>query len=127
MLNGMSKSLGLSAGLVRAAARLLLLALSVTTLGPVLHGVHDAELHAVFVPHNESDHQYQSASESAGGPLEAEHCVACHFVRTSRGAVSWEPTGLHPLATGHRLFHADGQLVAVLSAAPTPARAPPLA
>jgi hypothetical protein len=127
MLDGMPKSLGLSAGLVRASARLLLLALSVTTLGPVLHGVHDAELHAVVVPHDESEHQYQSPSDTTGAPLEAEHCVACHFVRTSRGSVSWEPAGLHSLATGLRLFHSDGHLVAAPSAAPTPARAPPLA
>jgi hypothetical protein len=127
MLDEMSTSLGLSAALLRASARLLLLALSVTTLGPILHGVHDAELHAVVVPHNESQHQYQSRSDTAGGPLEAEHCVACHFVRSSRGPISWEPAGLHTLTTGHRLFHSDGQLVATPSGAPSPARAPPLA
>jgi hypothetical protein len=127
MLGGMSKCLGLSARLVRASARLLLLALSVTTLGPLLHGMHDAELHAVVVPHDETQHQYRSATDPAQAALEAEHCVACHFVRSSRGPVSWEPAGLHPLASGQPLLHSDGQLVAAPAVSPTPARAPPLA
>jgi hypothetical protein len=111
-------------GLVRAAARLLLLALSVTTLGPVLHGIHDEELQPLVV-HDESRHHFQAASSQDSTTAESDHCVACHFVRTSRGPVSWELTGLHVFAPGKLLFHSDGELVAPPSASPTPARAPP--
>jgi hypothetical protein len=120
----MRKLLGVGPGLMRGAARLLLLTLSVTTLGPVLHDVHDAEMQPPAI-HDESQHALQAAPPLTGGPLESEHCVACHFVRTSRGAVSWEVTGLHDLSAGHVLLHSDGAVRALLSASPTPARAPP--
>lgn len=121
----MRKLLGLPSGLVRATARLLLLTLSVTTLGPVLHGVHDTACEPVFVIHDESQHHFQAAIPNAVDGRAADHCVACHFVRTSRGPVSWEPAGLHSFASGQRLFHSDGQLAAAPSASPRPARAPP--
>jgi hypothetical protein len=111
-------------GLFRAAARLLLLALTVTTLGPVLHGIHDEELQPLVV-HDESRHHFQAASSQGSSTAESDHCVACHFVRTSRGPVSWELTGLHVFTPGKLLFHSDGELVAPPSASPTPARAPP--
>ncbi len=123
----MPKSLGLSSGLLRATAQLLLLALSVTTLGPVLHGVHDTACDPVLVLHDESQHHFQAASPDAHAGPAADHCVACHFVRASRGPVSWEPAGLLALASGDRLFHSDGQLAAAPSASPRAARAPPLA
>ena len=85
--------LGLSSTLIRAAARVLVLTLSVTTLGPVLHGSHDEELQAPVGTHDESQHHLQAAHGPDQGPLESDHCVACHFVRTSRGPVSWEPAG----------------------------------
>ena len=121
----MRRVLGLSAECVRVSARLLLLALSVTTLGPVMHGVHDTELHAFVVLHDETKHHFQDAS-SPESPLEADHCVACHFVRTSRGPVSWEPSGLVAFTPGNLCVHADGNLVASEFADPRPARAPPL-
>lgn len=122
----MSQLLGLPSGLIRATARVLLLTLSVTTLGPVLHGAHDEELQAPLVQHDERQHQIQAAQSDSQTPLESEHCVACHFVRTSRGPVSWEPAGLIALAPGDRLVHSDGVLSADPAAAPTPARAPPV-
>jgi hypothetical protein len=120
----MRTHLGLPSGLVRRTAQLLLLALSVTTLGPVLHDTHDAE--QVFVFHNESEHNFHAAS-SKDSPLTPEHCIACHFVRTSRGAVSWGPAGLHDLGIGNRVLASDWFLIAALVESPRGARAPPLA
>ena len=121
----MRRVLGLPAELVRAAARVLLVTLSVTSVGPVFHEVHDEDFRADIVPHDESQHHFQAANADAD-PLDADHCVACHFVRSSRGPASWEPAGLDPLAATVRLFHSDATLVASTSAGPTPARAPPL-
>jgi hypothetical protein len=121
----MQRLLGLPTGLLRHTARLLLMALSVTTLGPAVHGVHDVDCEPLVVVHDESQHQL-AAAPSDSDPLAAgEHCLACHFHRTSRGPISWEPSGLHALSSGDRLFHSDGQLVAMHSASPQPARAPP--
>jgi hypothetical protein len=121
----MRKFLGLPAELVRAATRLLLVTLSVTSVGPILHEVHDEDFRADIVHHDESQHHIQAAKPGTD-PLEADHCVACHFVRSSRGPASWEPAGLDPLAAMARLFHSDATLTASASAGPTPARAPPL-
>ena len=121
----MRKLLGLSPGLMRHTARLLLLALSVTTLGPALHGVHDTDCDPLVIVHDESQHHFTAASSSDNGGPPGEHCVACHFLRTSRGPVSWEPSGLHALTSGNLLYHSDGQLVAAPAASPQPARAPP--
>lgn len=121
----MRKLLGLSSTLIRATARVLVLTLSVTTLGPVLHGAHDEELQAPVGTHDESQHHLQAAHTADQGPLEAEHCVACHFVRTSRGPVSWEPAGVVEFAAGTRIVHVDGALSAAPTASPTPSRAPP--
>jgi hypothetical protein len=121
----MQKQLGLPPELMRHTARLLLLVLSVTTLGPALHGVHDTDCDPVVVIHDESQHHFAAASSSDNEVAPGEHCLACHFLRTSRGPVSWEPNGLHTLASGNLLYHSDGQLVAAPTASPQPARAPP--
>src|SRR5262245_37341517 len=121
----MHKLLGLSRGLMRHTARLLLLALSVTTLGPALHGVHDTDCDPLVVVHDESQHHFAAASGGDNDVARGEHCLACHFHRSSRGPVSWEPTGLNVLTSGHLLYHSDGQLVAAPTAQPQPARAPP--
>jgi hypothetical protein len=118
--------LGLSSTLIRATARILVLTLSVTTLGPVLHGSHDEELQAPVGTHDESQHHLQAAHGLDQGPLDSEHCVACHFVRSSRGPVSWEPAGVVAFAPGPRLVQVDGVLAAAPAAAPTPSRAPPV-
>jgi hypothetical protein len=122
----MRRLLGLSSEMGRATARLLLVALSVSTLGPVLHGVHDTECDPTFVVHDEREHHYQLSSSSPSTTPPGEHCVACHFARTTRGAVSWVPAGLHALPSGVRLLQVDGQLVPSVAATPKPARAPPL-
>jgi hypothetical protein len=122
----MGTALGLSTRLVRGTARLLAVVLSVTTLGPVLHGAHDPELSPVIIAHDESLHHFQAASAPSAA-LEADHCVACHFMRSSRGPVSWEPSGLVAFAPGHLLYHSDGALAASPSFARLPARAPPAA
>jgi hypothetical protein len=119
------KLLGLSSTLIRVTARILVLTLSVTTLGPVLHGAHDEELQAPVGTHDESQHHLQAAHGLDQGPLEAEHCVACHFVRTSRGPVSWEPAGVVAFAAGSCVVQVDGVVAATPAAAPTPSRAPP--
>ena len=121
----MRRLLGLPSGLVRAAARLLVVALSVTTVGPVMHGLHDDELHTVVVAHDESKHHFQAAPTAPDSPG-THHCVACHFVRTSHGPASWVAVGLAPLAAGTRLVDSDGLLVAAAFASPRPARAPPV-
>ena len=123
----MRELLGLPSGLMRASARLLLLALSVTTLGPVLHGVHDTDCEPVVIVHNESEHRFSAASPNVDSSAGGDHCVACHFLRTSRGPGSWEPTGLHALSPSDLLAHSDGSLVVALTATPQPARAPPIA
>jgi hypothetical protein len=117
--------LGLSATVIRATARLLVLTLSVTTIGPMLHGAHDEELQSPVGTHDESQHRLQAAHGPDRGPLESEHCVACHFVRTSRGPISWEPAGLLAFAPGLRLVHRDGALAVAPAASPTPSRGPP--
>src|SRR5688572_29293857 len=97
--------LGMSQRTLRRTARLLLVTLSVTTLGPVLHGAHDPDLAPVVIVHDESQHYVQAAAQSHG--LDADHCVACHFVRSSRGPVSWEPCGVVALSSGKLLYHSD--------------------
>ena len=119
------KLLGLPSTLIRATARILVLTLSVTTLGPVLHGSHDEELQAPVGTHDESQHHLQAAHGPDQGPLDTEHCVACHFIRTSRGPVSWEPLGVVAFAAGLRLIQVDGILSAAPVATPAPSRAPP--
>lgn len=125
----MRKLLGVPAWLMRASARLLVVALSVTALGPIAHGLH-ADTHAdacdpAFVLHDESEHPLDAAGTTPTG-APADHCVACHFARSSRGPVSWEPSGLTALDRGVLLYHSDGELRAAPSAAPLPARAPPV-
>jgi hypothetical protein len=122
----MQTVLGVPARVMRAAARVVLVTVTITTVGPVFHEVHDAELRADVIPHDESQHYFQ-ADKARGGSLDGDHCVACHFVRSSRGPVSWEPAGLDPLAAAARLFHTDATLSASTFAAPQPARAPPVA
>jgi hypothetical protein len=112
-------------GVMRVTARVLLLALSVTTLGPMLHGAHDPDLAPVIVAHDAHQPWIQTtpvAPDSAG-----DHCLACHFVRSSRGPASWQATGLYALTAGNLLAHTNGELALLPSVAPLPARAPPLA
>jgi hypothetical protein len=120
----MDRLLGLPTGLMRAAARVLLVALSVTAVGPAAHDVHEDDCDPAFVMHDESQHHMQAATPD-DDVLPADHCVACHFARSSRGSVSWEPSGLIALDRGVLLYHSDGQLRAAPSASPLPARAPP--
>jgi hypothetical protein len=120
----MRNLLGLPAWLLRAAARALLVALSVTALGPLAHEVHQDDCDIVAVAHDESQHPLRNAATPSSA-LSGDHCVACHFARSSRGPVSWEPNGLTALDRGVLLYHSDGELRAAPSAAPLPARAPP--
>jgi len=118
--------LGIPAWLLRASAQMLLVALSVSALGPVAHGVHEDGCEPAFVFHDEHAHHFQAAQPDTDGPWGVEdHCVACHFARSSRGPVSWEPSGLMALDSGVLLYHSDGELTATPSASPLPARAPP--
>lgn len=121
----MRRLLGLPAWALRASAQVLVLALAVAALEPVLHGVHVEECEPSFVLHDESDHRF-AAADADSRAAEGDHCVACHFARSSRGPVSWEPSGLIPLDTGVMLSDADGRLTTAPSAAPLPARAPPV-
>lgn len=123
----MRNVLGLSSGVLRGSARLLLLALSVTMLGPVLHGVHDTDCDPLVVLHDARQHHFAAPTPNDDGTGSSEHCVACHFLRTSRGPASWELSGLQALLSGNLLFHSDGQLVAAPSTSHQPSRAPPLA
>ena len=120
----MDRLLGVPPGLLRATARMLLLALSVSALGPVAHDVHNDDCDPAFVVHDESQHQVQSATQDADA-VRGDHCVACHFARSSRGSASWVPSGVTALDRGVLLYHSDGELRATTSAAPLPARAPP--
>ena len=120
----MRRLLGLPSGLVRAAARLLVVALSVTTVGPVMHELHDEELHGVVL-HDESQHHFQAAPTAPDAPG-GHHCVACHFVRTSYGPASWVAAGLAALTGSTRLGDSDGPLAAAALASRRPARAPPV-
>ena len=120
----MRKVLGLPAWLLRVSARGLLVALSVSALGAVAHEIHEDDCEPVFVRHDETQHHVQ-ADLPAPGDLAGDHCVACHFARSPRGAASWEPTGLIALDPGVLLYHSDGELRADPSTAPLPARAPP--
>lgn len=121
----MRKLLGIPAWLLHASARVLLVVLSVTALGPIAHGVHADDCDPQFVLHDESQHPL-SAPRSAPAGTPADHCVACHFARSSRGPLAWELTGLTPLDRGVLLYHGDGELRAAPSVAPLPARAPPV-
>ena len=121
----MRRVLGLSPTLFRATARALLLALGVAAVGPVIHGVHQDDCAPGFVLHDERQHPLTAATGTDYRAPADDHCVACHFARSSRGAVAWEPSGLISFASGTLLYHSDGQLVAAPSAVPLPARAPP--
>ena len=121
----MRRLLRLPSGLRRATAHLLLLALSVTTVGPALHEAHDEELQPVVVVHDESEHHFQAAPTTAD-PGTSHHCVACHFVRASYGPASWVAAGVVALASGTRLPNAGDVLVAAAFSSPRLARAPPI-
>lgn len=123
----MQRLLGVPVPVLRLAARLLLVALTVTTVGPALHGVHDTDCDPVVVLHDESQHHFAAAPQAADHPAGGDHCVACHFLRTSRGPGSWEPSGLQILTSGNLLHDSDGRLDASRSVSPQPARAPPQA
>jgi hypothetical protein len=123
----MHRVLGLSQWVLLAAARALILSLSVAVLGPVLHGAHDDVCDPGVAVHDESQHSMRSARTTDGGSPDGDHCVACHFARASRGPVAWEPTGVTALADGVLLYHSDGRLFAGPVAVPVPARAPPRA
>lgn len=116
---------GLPTSVRRATARLLLVALSLTTAGPILHGVHEEDCEPAFVFHDESDHHLQAAGGDADSSSATDHCVACHFARSSRGAAAWELTGLVALTPGALLTYDDRQLVIDRASLPLPARAPP--
>ena len=117
--------LGLPAWLHRASARALLLALSVAAFGPLIHGAHQEDCDPSVVLHDERQHPLTAPNGADRGALADDHCVACHFARSSRGPVAWEPSGLASLTSGNFLYHSDGQLIAAPSAVPLPARAPP--
>ena len=121
----MRNLLGVPPRLLRGSARLLVLALSVGALGPLLHGAHAEDCEPWFVVHDETAHHFQAASPDATPLAAGEHCVACHFARSSRGPVSWEPSGLTSFVSGNLFAHSDPHRVAILFAAPLPARAPP--
>lgn len=123
----MQKLLGVPMALLRFTSRLLLVTLSVTTLGPALHGVHDTDCDPVVVFHDARHHRFDAAPAAADEPAAGDHCVACHFLRTSRGPVSWEPNGLQALTSGNLLHDSDGRLIAPPSVSRQPARAPPQA
>lgn len=120
----MRNVLGIPAWLLRASARVLLVALSVTALGPIAHEIHEDDCEPAFVLHDEAQHHVQAAPSGRDERPEA-HCVACHFARSSRGPVSWEPSGLTALNRGGLLYHTDGYLRGAPSQGPRPARAPP--
>lgn len=120
----MRNLLGIPAWLLRVSARVLLVALSVSALGPAAHDVHDDDCDPVIVLHDESQHHVQAPASP--DELAADHCVACHFARSSRGPASWERSGLMALDRGVLLYHSDGELRAAPSASPRPARAPPV-
>lgn len=117
--------LGLREDVVRHAARLLLLALSVAALGPVVHGVHEDSCDPFVLVHDARHHHVQSAQPLDEDAAGTEHCVACHFARSSRGLASWERTGRVPLDGGPLIPEASGPLAPAPSSAPLPARAPP--
>jgi hypothetical protein len=121
----MRNLLGIPAWLLRFSARVLLVAVSVSALGPVAHEIHIDDCDPVFVLHDETQHHVQ-ARQTGSDQRAGEHCLACHFARSSRGPASWEPTGLMALDPGVLLYHSDGDLRASPSAAPLPARAPPV-
>jgi hypothetical protein len=120
----MRNLLGVPAWLLRVTARVLVLTLSLSTLELLAHDVHEDDCDPIFVVHDESRHQVQAAPSTAR-EVPADHCLGCHFARSSRGPVAWEPSGLTSLDSGVLLYHRDGQLRAAPSSAPLPARAPP--
>lgn len=121
----MRKVLGVPPRLLRWSARLLVLALTLASLGPALHGVHADDCEPLFVVHDASAHNFHAVAPDAAPLAIGEHCVACHFARSSRGPVSWVPNGLTNFVSGNLLPHSTNHLVAFLFAAPLPARAPP--
>jgi hypothetical protein len=120
----MHPQLGLPPWLLRVSVRVLLVALSVSALGPIGHATHEDDCEPAFVFHDEAQHHVQAAP-ALDPEVAGEHCIACHFARSSRGPVSWERSGLIALDKGVLLYHHDGHLRAAPSAAPRPARAPP--
>ena len=120
----MPRVLGLSASLLRSAARALLVSLSVAALGPVLHDAHGDRCDPPLVVHDARQHHIQSAQP--GDTRSEDHCVACHFARASRGPAAWEASGLTTLVDVGLSVDVERPVVGALSAARLPARAPPL-
>jgi hypothetical protein len=123
----MRRVLGFSPWLLATSARALIVALSVAVVGPMLHGAHDDDCDPAVVIHDERAHRIQAARTDDGGSPDADHCVACHFARASRGPASWEASGQRALLDGVLLTYSDRPLAAAPSTAPLPARAPPRA
>jgi hypothetical protein len=116
-------TLRLSRGVSRAVARLLVVALAVSSAGPFAHGLegHDADFQLVV--HDPRQHRITGApaTDRAG---EAQHCAACHLVRVAKQP-RLEATGdpLLEIATG--LTDPSAAAAHVSLDLRLPARAPP--
>jgi hypothetical protein len=119
----MHSVLRLTNKLVRPTARLLIVALTMTTAAPLLHGGHDADCD-VFVWHDASQHRFTTAPLS-GDDSSEQHCIACHLQRAPRGPVAWEVSGVVALERGSVLLLVGRNLTSQPGHTPVPARAPP--
>ena len=120
----MRRLLGLSPRVLRAAARALLLVLGLAALGPLAHGVHADECDTPVVFHDEGAHALRGVADRQPA-MPDDHCVACHFARSTRAPLASHPARFGPFEGGALLPHADGRLAPIAHARPLAARAPP--
>jgi hypothetical protein len=103
----------------------LVLVLSVTTLGPILHSLHAEACEAPLVLHDASQHRFSNAPAEPGQPATPEHCVACHLQRASRDPGVLKSSAPPVVAASAILRHVDQVFAPDPASIPLPARAPP--
>jgi hypothetical protein len=119
--------LGLPGWLGRPIARALVVALSVSALGPILHDLHAEACEPALVLHDAGQHRFSSAATAPGQSSAPDHCLACHLQRAARGPAAAKSPAPQATDTGRVLRPADWTFVADPASLPLPARAPPAA
>ncbi len=111
--------------LARPIARALVVALSVTTLGPILHGLHAEACEPPLVLHDASQHRFSSVPANPIEPATPDHCVACHLQRTSHNPELLNSPAQPVLKASGIRRPVDQVFAADPASLPLPARAPP--
>ena len=117
--------LGLPSRVIRAAARLLVLSIAVSSTGLLLHGdaPHDSDCDPLVIVHDASQHRVTADAPSSTDHT-GEHCAACHFARAFRSP-QLAASGVPALSAGPRLAAASIRAPRLQLVPRLPVRAPP--